>query len=75
MSAGAGALRSRVLTALVLAVVLVGVVLGMPPAASLALIALVMLAGAWEWSALLGAPGKAARAGYVLVVALGLALA
>ena len=75
MSGGGSALRSRVLTALVLAAVLVGVVLGLPPAASLALIALVVLAGAWEWSALLGAPGRVARAGYVVAVALGLALA
>lgn len=63
-----GALRSRVLTALVLATILVGVVLGLPAAATLALIGFVVLAGAWEWSALLGTPGAAARGGYVLLV-------
>ena len=57
-----------------LAAVLVGVVLGLPPAASLALIALVVLAGAWEWSALLAPRGALARLGYVLLVGAGLAL-
>ncbi|MCU0759778.1 MAG: phosphatidate cytidylyltransferase [Steroidobacteraceae bacterium] len=69
MSGPAGALRSRVLTAMVLAAVLLVVVLGLPEGATLALVALVVLAGAWEWSALLGAPAAAARGGYVLLVA------
>lgn len=71
----AGALRSRVLTALVLAVALVGVVLGLPEWATLALVALVVLGGAWEWSALLVLPGIAARWAYVAGVALALVLA
>lgn len=73
MSGAPSALRSRVLTALVLASVLVGVVLGLPEWATLVLIALAVLAGAWEWTALLGLTGAALRGAYVLVVALLLA--
>ena len=75
MSAMSVALRSRVLTALVLAVVLITVVLGLPAPATLVLIALVVLTGAWEWSALLGLTKTAARIGYVLLVLAALAVA
>lgn len=75
MSGAPGALRSRVLTALVLAAVLISVVLGLPAPATLVLVGLVVLAGAWEWSALLGLPGAAARAGYVLLVLVVLGIA
>lgn len=75
MSGAPSALRSRVLTALVLASVLVGVVLGLPEWATLLLIAVAVLAGAWEWSALLSLPGAVLRGVYVGVVALLLAAA
>lgn len=75
MSGAPGALRSRVSTALVLALVLVGVVLGLPAWGTLALVVIVVLTGAWEWSALLAPPRSAMRFGYVLLVAMALALA
>ncbi len=75
MSDAPSALRSRVVTALVLAAVLVGVVLGLPEWATLLLVAVVMLVGAWEWSALLAPPGVALRWAYVAAVAASLAAA
>lgn len=69
-----GALRSRVLTALVLAIVLIVVVLGLPEWATLVLVALAVIAGAWEWTALLALPGNVARAAYVLGIGLLLGL-
>jgi phosphatidate cytidylyltransferase len=69
VSGAASALRARVLTALVLAVVLVGVVLGLPEWATLLLVGAAVLAGAWEWSALLAPSGAAPRWAYVAVVA------
>ena len=75
MSSQGGALRSRVVTALVLAAVLVGVVLGLPASATLVLVALAVLAGAWEWSALLRMGSPAARLGYVILVGAALAAA
>ncbi len=53
------------LTALVLATVLVAVLFGLPAWATLTLILLAVLAGAWEWSALLGPPGRGLRVAYV----------
>ncbi len=70
MSDAPSALRSRVVTALVLATVLVAVVLGLPERATLVLVVLVVLAGAWEWTALLELPGAAARGLYVGLVAM-----
>jgi phosphatidate cytidylyltransferase len=69
MSGAPSALRSRVLTAVVLAAVLVGVVLGLPEWATLALVVAVVLAGAWEWSALLAPAGVVLRWTYVAIVA------
>jgi phosphatidate cytidylyltransferase len=63
-------LHQRVLTALVLAVVLVAVLFGLPPAATLVLIAVTMCTGAWEWSAFLGGAPPAQRLAYVLLIAL-----
>ncbi len=68
MSTAPSALRSRVLTAIVLAVVLVGVVLGLPEWATLVLVVVAILAGAWEWSALLAPAGRGVRGAYVLLV-------
>jgi phosphatidate cytidylyltransferase len=68
-------LRTRVLTAVVLAAILLGILLGLPPWATVAAMAILVLAGAWEWSAFLQLPGTAPRIAYVLLVALLLGLA
>lgn len=69
------ALRARIVTALVLAVLLFGVVLGLPPMATLVLLTLVILAGAWEWSAFLRAESRAVRPLFVALVAVSLPIA
>ena len=62
------ALRKRVLTAVVLGAALLAILLWLPEWATVAVVTLMVLFGAWEWSAflLLGAPGP--RVGYVLLV-------
>jgi phosphatidate cytidylyltransferase len=67
-------LRTRVVTGVVLATVLLAVVLWSPFATEVALTVLVV-AGAWEWSAFLRLKSRASRVGYVALVALLLALA
>ena len=63
-------LRQRIITAVVLAVVLLAVLLWLPPWATLVVLTLLVLAGAWEWSAfLLKGRAPALRAAYVLLVA------
>ncbi|GAC1453050.1 MAG: phosphatidate cytidylyltransferase [Steroidobacteraceae bacterium] len=63
-------LRQRILTAVVLAVALLAVLLGLPPWATVVVITLLVLAGAWEWSAfLVKARAPALRIAYVLLVA------
>ena len=68
-------LRARVLTALVLAAVILGVVLGLPSQATIALVTLVVALGAWEWSAFLRSGSTAVRVAYVAVVLVLLPLA
>jgi phosphatidate cytidylyltransferase len=68
-------LRSRILTALVLAIVIVTVLLYLPPVVTLALLALAILLGAWEWSAFIHGAGRGVRAAYVLLIAVLLAVA
>ena len=64
-------LRKRVLTAVPLAVALLVVLIIMKPAATVLVLSLIMLIGAWEWSAFLLLPTAALRAAYVgLVVVL-----
>ncbi len=63
------ALRKRVLTAVVLAAVLLAIVLWLPAGATVGVMTLLVLAGAWEWSAFLLLPALALRAAYVLLVA------
>jgi phosphatidate cytidylyltransferase len=62
-------LRKRVLTAVVLGAALLAILLWLPDWATVAVVTLMVLFGAWEWSAflLLAAPG--ARLAYVLLVA------
>jgi phosphatidate cytidylyltransferase len=63
-------LRQRIITAVVLAVVFLGVLLYLPSWATIVVVTALVLAGAWEWSAFLRAHQNIARAAYVLVVAL-----
>jgi phosphatidate cytidylyltransferase len=68
-------LKARILTAVVLAAVILGVVLGLPSQATIALVTLVVALGAWEWSAFLRSGSTAVRAAYVAVVLVLLPLA
>ena len=62
-------MRARIVTAVVLATVLFLVLLYGPAWAARALFGLFIAAGAWEWSGFLGASARAARMGYVVLVA------
>lgn len=61
-------MRARILTAAVLAAVLVGVLLYGSPLAACALFGSFILLGAWEWSAFLGGGSSAARMAYAALV-------
>ena len=61
-------MKQRVITAVIALALLLVVLFYVPAAAVQAIIALVMLAGAWEWSAFLGASGHATRITYVLII-------
>ena len=63
-------LRKRIITALVLVVLFLGVLLWLPPVATVIVMTALVLAGAWEWSAFLRAHLHVTRAAYVVVVAL-----
>jgi phosphatidate cytidylyltransferase len=62
------ALRKRVLTAVVLASLLLVVLLWLPPWVTVAVFTLTVLLGAWEWSAFLRLPAPGWRLVYVLLV-------
>jgi phosphatidate cytidylyltransferase len=62
-------LKERVITALVAVAVLLLVLFALPRAAAQAVIALLVLAGAWEWSGFLGSGSTPVRAMYVGLVA------
>jgi phosphatidate cytidylyltransferase len=62
-------LRKRIITAVVLAVILVGIVLFLPPIATRVLLSVLVLAGAWEWSAFLRTSSLVSRMGYVALLA------
>ncbi len=63
-------LRKRIITAVVLAVLFLGVLLWLPAIATVIVMTALVLAGAWEWSAFLRAHLNVARAGYVVLVGL-----
>lgn len=63
-------LKDRFLTALALAAVLGTVVLVLPPIATIVLLSLVILGGAWEWSAFFDVPTAIKRFGFVVLIAL-----
>jgi phosphatidate cytidylyltransferase len=65
-------LRERVLTAIVLAAVLLGVMLGLPPIATVWLLTVLVLIGAWEWAGFIGKSSPAKRAAFAVAVALAL---
>jgi len=62
-------LKQRVLTAIVLVAILLGVMLGLPPVATVWLITILVLIGAWEWAAFIGKGGPGSRAAFTVVVA------
>ncbi|HEX7417161.1 MAG TPA: phosphatidate cytidylyltransferase [Steroidobacteraceae bacterium] len=70
-----GTVRTRLITAFVLATILLAVLLWFPPAATVGVLTLAMLAGAWEWSAFVRPDSLPARSGFVLLIALLLPLA
>ena len=63
-------LKQRIMTALVAVAVLVIVLFYVPPAVAEALVGLLVLAGAWEWSNFLGLKNSMLRVAYVLLVGL-----
>lgn len=69
---GYAGLRQRVPTALALLAALCVVLFAMPPAATIALIAVAFLWGAWEWSAFVAPTRRGLRAAFVAAVALGI---
>ena len=68
-------LRKRVATAAVLIALLLAVLFWLPVAATVALLTLVVLGGAWEWSAFLKLADPRSRAAYVGLIGLFLPLA
>jgi phosphatidate cytidylyltransferase len=63
------ALRKRIITAVVLGVIFLAIVLLLPPFATLVVLTLLVLAGAWEWSAFLRLRSLGIRSLYVAIVA------
>ena len=63
----ASALRQRIVTALALAALVLGVLLAMPPGAAVTVVAFAVFAGAWEWSGFANLRA-AARVAYALAV-------
>jgi phosphatidate cytidylyltransferase len=62
-------MRARILTAVALAAVMIGVLLYGSPWVARALFGLFIAGGAWEWSAFLGAGSRVRRVAYMLLVA------
>ena len=62
-------IRQRVISALFIALLLVGAVLLLPPAWSAAALSIVLLAAAWEWSGFLGGRGITGRAVFLVATA------
>ena len=67
-------LKTRILTAIIALVVLGVVLFVLPERAAEAVIGAVILAGAWEWSAFLGAGTAAARPLFVVLIAAAIAV-
>ena len=67
-------LKQRVITALIAVAVLLIVLFAVPSRVAEAVIALLVLAGGWEWSAFLGRDSRETRILYVIVLAVALGL-
>ena len=67
-------LKERVITALIALAVLLLVLFAVPARVAEIVIALLILAGAWEWSGFLGAGSRNTRIIYVVIIAAALAL-
>jgi phosphatidate cytidylyltransferase len=65
-------LRQRVTTALLLVAVLLIVMLGLPSIATVWLVTVLVLVGAWEWAAFIGTGGNGARAAFAIAIAFAL---
>ena len=65
-------LKERVFTAVVMAAVMLGVMLGLPPIATVWLLTVLVLVGAWEWAGFAGSGSPGARAVFTIAVALAL---
>jgi phosphatidate cytidylyltransferase len=65
-------LKQRVLTAIVLVAVLLGVMLGLPFIATVWLVTILVLIGAWEWAGFISAGTPRSRAIFTTVVAVAL---
>ena len=59
-------LRQRIVTALALAALVIGILFWMPPAAAVMAVAVVVLAGAWEWAGFAGFTTPLQRLGYTV---------
>ncbi len=68
-------LRSRVITAAILIALLLAVLFGLPPGATVIVLALTVLVGAWEWSGFVEPRRLWVRGAYVVLIAAALALA
>jgi phosphatidate cytidylyltransferase len=68
-------LRQRVVTALLLAALVIFVLVFLPPAVAVVLIMVVLAAGAWEWAGFAGLTSPGRRAIYAAAVALAVAIA
>ena len=67
-------MKQRVITAVIALFVLLAVLFYLPPAATRVVFALVVLGGAWEWSAFLRAGGLPARLLYLVIIGCCLAI-
>ncbi len=67
-------LRKRIITAAVLIALLLAVLFALPAAATLGVLTLIVLLGAWEWSGFLKARNRLLRIGYVLAIGAALPL-
>jgi phosphatidate cytidylyltransferase len=65
-------LKERVFTAVAMVAVMLGVMLGLPPIATVWLLTVLVLVGAWEWAGFVGLVRPAARAAFTIAVALAL---
>lgn len=65
----ASGLRERVVTALLLAALILAVLFWLPAGATVAAVLVAMLAGAWEWAGFAGLRSVGARLGYVVAIA------